>query len=176
MGNDRQARIFFALWPDDELRHRLDNAVERLAIERPARRVPAYNLHLTLHFIGNVELERMACLQQAARAVSGRKFELVVDAQGYFPRPRVAWFGCAVVPPRLEQLHRDLGQQLQQCDYRPEARRFQPHVTVARKLGVEPAPADFAPLTWRVEEFVLVESRQIDNGVKYEVVESYPLT
>ena len=176
MGSNREARIFFALWPDDGMRERLDRTVELLAIERPARRVPACNLHLTLHFIGNVSLERMACLQQAARGVRGEGFELVVDTQGYFPRPRVAWFGCSQMPGALGNLHRELGQRLEQCNYRAETRHFQPHVTVARKLSTAPRPLEFEPLRWRVDGFALIESRALDNGVKYHVAETYPLS
>jgi 2'-5' RNA ligase len=33
----------------------------------------------------------------------------------------------------------------------------------------------FEPLRWKVDHFVLIESRAVDGGVKYEVIEAYPL-
>ena len=146
-----------------------------LPLERRARRVPDYNLHLTLHFIGNVALDVADCLRDAARNADGDGFELAIDGVGYFSRPRVGWLGPGEIPDALRRLHAELGHELTHCGYVPEAREFSPHVTVARKLG-KPLVADgFEPLHWKVDNFALVESRSCDSGVRYEVLESYPL-
>ena len=120
----KDIRLFFALWPDDALRERLHRASETIPVERPARRVPRLNLHLTLHFIGNVYLDQMACLQQQAQRVDGNTFDLSIDCQGYFSKPRVAWLGCRETPTAMLDLQQRLGQQLQLCEYQPEARRY----------------------------------------------------
>ena len=176
MRDNKDTRVFFALWPDAVLRESLSRAALTIPIQRPARRVPDYNLHLTLHFIGNVYLDQLACLQRQARRVKGAGFDLVIDTQGCFDKSRVAWLGCSEVPTALRQLHQQLGRRLQQCDYRPEARRYNPHVTVARKIRSVTDSTDFAALPWRVENFVLIESKASDNGVKYRVIETYPLS
>lgn len=176
MREKKDIRLFFALWPDDALRERLNCASETIPIERPARRVPRLNLHLTLHFIGNVYLDQMTCLQQQARRVDGNAFDLSIDCQGYFGKPRVAWLGCRETPAAMLDLHQRLGQQLQLCEYQPEARRYHPHVTVARKINRVPDHESFAPIPWKVSQFALVEVQPIDNGVQYRVVETYPLT
>ncbi len=176
MREQKDTRIFFALWPDDALRERLHRASNTIPVERPARRVPHFNLHLTLHFIGNVYLDQMACLQQQARQVNGDAFDFNIDCQGYFSKPRVAWLGCSEMPVALSELHQRLGQRLQLCDYQPEARHYNPHVTVARKLNRIPELENFEPIPWKVERFALVEVHQIDNGVQYRVIETYPLT
>ncbi len=171
----KDIRIFFALWPDAATRAGLARRARLLPVERPARRVPDYNLHLTLHFIGNVPFEQLACLQRQARRAEGEAFELVIDAHGHFRKARVAWLGPEILPDALLRLHADLGDRLQVCGYRPEARRYSPHVTVARKLTRAPALEAFEPLCWKVDNFVLVESRAVEAGVRYEVVETYPL-
>jgi len=176
MRDNKDIRVFFALWPDAVLRESLSRAALTIPIQRPARRVPDYNLHLTLHFIGNVYLDQLACLQRQARRVKGAGFDLVIDTRGCFGKSRVAWLGCSEVPTALRQLHQQLGRRLQQCDYRPEARRYNPHVTVARKIRSVTDSTDFAALPWRVENFVLIESKASDNGVKYRVIETYPLS
>lgn len=175
MREKKDIRIFFALWPNDALRDRLHRASKTIPVERPARRVPQYNLHLTLHFIGNVYFDQMACLQQQARLVKASAFEFNIDCQGYFKKPRVAWLGCSEMPTALRELHEQLGQRFQLCDYRPEARDYNPHVTVARKIDRIPARESFESISWAVENFALIEVRQIDNGVQYRVVETYPL-
>jgi len=157
------------------VRQRLHEAAATIPVDSRGRRVPGANLHLTLHFIGNVYFAQMACLQRAARLVRAAPFDLTIDRQGYFHKPRVAWLGCSNPPAELDDLHRQLGGHLQSCDYRPEARPHQPHVTVARKIRPIVAEAGFAPVDWRITEFALIEVRAIDNGVEYRAIETYPL-
>jgi 2'-5' RNA ligase len=170
-----QCRIFFALWPPAAVRASLAATAAQLPLARPARLVPDYNLHLTLHFIGNVGRADADCMRQRARAVGGEAFELAIDRYGYFGGARVGWLGCTGTPDALFDLHQRLGQELRDCGYRPEAHAYRPHVTVARKLDRLPDAPPFEPLPWKVDNFVLVESRAAGNGARYEVVETYPL-
>lgn len=175
MREKKDIRVFFALWPNDALRDSLHDASKTIPVKRPARRVPQYNLHLTLHFIGNVYFDQMDCLQQQARLVKAAAFEFKIDCQGHFKKPRVAWLGCSETPAVLNELHQQLGQRLQLCDYRPETRHYNPHVTMARKIDRIPELENFESIPWAVENFALIEIRQIDDGVQYRVIETYPL-
>ena len=166
--------MFFALWPGDAVRGRLARIAGSIPLQRPARRVPDHNLHLTLHFVGDVSFAERDCLREAADGVRGEAFDLVIDQAGFFARPRIGWLGCAEMPAALEQLHASLGRALRSCDYRPEKRPYRPHVTFARKLAHLPAMPEFEPLAWPVDEFALIESRAAGNGVKYAVIETYP--
>lgn len=170
-----QQRIFFALWPDDATRAKLAAAAAKIPLQRPARRVPDYNLHLTLHFVGSVDSGVVDCMRLQARCVESARFEFAIDDSGRFAGAGVGWLGCSAVPDALYRLHEGLGQALMRCDYSPDARVFRPHVTVARKLRSAPTPPAFAAIAWKVDNFVLVESRATDLGVKYHVVETYPL-
>lgn len=176
MREQKDIRVFFALWPDPVLRKKLASLARRMPVERPARRVPDYNLHLTLHFIGNVFFNELDCLQRQARKVSGAPFELWLDDHGFFRKARVGWLGCSDPPAELTRLHRDLGDRLRPCGYRIETRPYNPHLTVARKMNRHPAMTDFAAVRWKVDNFTLIESRAVDAGVRYEVIETYPLT
>ena len=176
MREQKDLRIFFALWPDTLLREQLNNARKSIPVERPARRVADTNLHLTLHFIGNVYRDQLVCMQQQARLVEAEGFELDIDCQGHFSKPRVAWLGCREVPVALRDLHHQLGQCLRHCDYRPELRRYQPHITVARKIKSIPECNNFEPMRWRVDKIVLIESCATGAGVEYRVIDSYHLT
>ncbi len=175
MRDRKDTRIFFALWPDDAVRARLARIAAGVPLRRPARRVPEYNLHLTLHFVGDVTWAERDCLRTAADDVRSEVFELVIDRAGFFARPRIGWLGCGETPAALMRLHESLGRALKSCDYRPEKRPFRPHVSFARKLAHLPAMPEFEPLAWPVDEFALIESRAVENGVKYEVIETYPL-
>jgi RNA 2',3'-cyclic 3'-phosphodiesterase len=172
----KDVRLFFALWPDAAVRDCLQQAADSITLEPTVRRVSCANLHLTLHFVGNVYFADIACLQQRAREVDAVSFSLSIDCQGYFNKPRVAWLGCRNPPSALDNLQRQLGLKLRHCGFRPERRNYHPHVSVARGLAEIGADAAFAPVEWSLSEFALIEVKALENGVQYRVVESYPLS
>lgn len=176
MRQQKDTRLFFALWPDDALRARLHAAAGSIALPATARRVPRANLHLTLHFIGNVYFDEMVCMRQQARRVEASAFRFDIDSQGFFSRARVAWLGCSEMPSGLADLQRRLGGRLRACGFKPETRAYHPHVTLARKVSAIDSDAAFDPIRWQVTDFALVEVRGVENGVQYRVVETYPLT
>jgi len=169
-------RIFFALWPSDLVRQNIETAFSLTAQSKMKGRVmlPS-NLHMTLHFVGNVSEKKMACLHQAAQTVSVNSFELTLDHYGYFYKPKVLWMGLEQIPPALKQLHNRLANAFMACDYQSENRPYSPHVTLMRKLSAPGYLNNPDPVVWQVNDFVLVESVPIDGGVKYKVIEKYSL-
>lgn len=132
-------------------------------------------MHLTLHFVGTVDSSVVDCLRRRARDVESERFAIAIDSSGHFGGAGVGWLGCREVPDALRRLHERLGRELIPCGYTPEKRAYRPHITVARKLGEAPAPIDIDAVNWKVDNFVLLESRASGQGVKYHVVETYPL-
>ena len=172
----KDVRLFFALWPDDEVRLKIANNLDRFNLnQNKSRLVTNSNLHLTLHFVGNTSIAEMECLDAQARLVNSRPFDLILDYSGFFKKPKVLWLGCQQAPRALYNLHQNLGQKIAQCAFEPEMRAYAPHVTVARKIIEAPESIAFDPVHWQVNRFVLAESISISGGVRYEVVESYPL-
>ena len=131
------------------------------------------NLHITLHFIGNVSEEKFDCLDQAAQAVKVEPFELVLDQYGYFYKAKTFWMGCHEIPQQLKKWYEILGCALSSCDYQIDKRPYAPHVTLMRKLNKPGIFEGFQPIWWRVNEFVLVESVSVDGGMEYRVVKRY---
>ncbi len=176
MREKKDVRIFFALWPDEGLRIKIVENLNRIDLDRDkCRRVANSNLHLTLHFVGNTSIAEMECLDRQAREFDADPFELTLDSSGFFKKPKVLWIGCQAAPQALFDLQGNLGEQISQCAYTPETRPYSPHMTVARKIIGAPGSIPFGPVLWRVNRFVLVESTSGPGGVRYEVVESYPL-
>ena len=172
----KDVRIFFALWPDDEVRHRIAENLKLFNLDsNESRLVTNTNLHMTLHFVGNTSFAEMNCLDLQARLTEAEPFNLTLDCSGYFKKPQVLWFGCDTIPQALYDLQRHLGQHLKICAYTPESRPYSPHVTVARKIFEAPEAVPIGPMNWQVDRFVLVKSISIFGGVRYEVVESYTL-
>lgn len=168
-------RLFFALWPDDTVRAALAAAVDRVAaFAGEGRRTPASKYHLTLHFLGGwpaMPDAVVARCREAAAGVDCGGFHLVVDHAGHFAGARVGWLAPSG-NSGLDALWSALGHALDDAGIARRAdETFSPHVTVLRgfRARVENAPVD--PVSWPVQDFVLVHS----HGGHYEVVGRWPL-
>jgi len=163
-------RLFFALWPDEEIRREIVARRERLG--RVSRRqVPAHNLHLTLVFLGNLANERVTGLETLAEAVQAPPSSLTLDRFGWFPRPRVLWLG-GEAPAALARLQAQLHRRVLESGIRLDDRPFRPHVTLFRQVIRRPELPGPEPLIWPVRDFVLVESLP---GRPYRVVGRWSL-
>jgi 2'-5' RNA ligase len=167
-------RLFFALWPDDETRAALASLIHT-QIRRNGHAVSAANLHITLAFLGNQSPEQRACLETAATLVTAPSFELVIDRLGHWPRPRIFWAGPSASPDALTTLVERLNLALAGCGYQPEPRRFQVHITLARKALRPPAQIQISAIVWPARDFCLVESVTGERGVEYRVIGRWPL-
>ena len=178
MSADR-VRLFFALWPPDDVRRALWAAAEPVREACRGRPVARRNLHLTLLFLGGVEPSRADAVRQAAAGLHYPPFTLVFDAWGRFDRARVAWLGCRHPDPGAGALAAGLAAAMEALGFVPERRPFRPHLTVARKCRQgspgEPGPHLLSPVRWPVAEFALVRSLTLPAGPVYEVVEHWPL-
>ena len=169
-------RLFFALWPSQVIRDQLIQRYQGFKdLHGRGRRLPDYNLHLTLHFLGNIDLERVDCFEKQARQVRARPFDLKLTRNGYFNRPKIVYLGMDSVPDGLVELHAQLGDVIQHCDFMPEQRSYNPHVTMARKILSAPRHDEIEPINWSVSDFVLVQSVPVEGGVKYRVKQRYIL-
>ncbi len=175
MREPKDIRVFFALWPNDQARARLQTASQKLPFDGSAQLVPAANLHLTLHFIGNVYFDQLARMREQARGVQSESFDLVIDQSGYFKKPNVNWLGCKQMPEGLSQLHHKLAENLSHCGFEAEKRPYRPHLTLARKGGDFVQSASVDPLAWAVDSFELIEVKKLEVGLEYRVIESFPL-
>lgn len=116
--------------------------------------VQPQNLHLTLVFLGDIQMEEVPDLCQAmTRAVAHLPpFDLEVRGVGAFPtlaRPRSIWLGVGRGSEDMIKLHASLEKELSELGYRPEGRRFRPHLTLGR---VRQAPRDPSELVRLLEE------------------------
>lgn len=171
MAGAETRRLFFALWPDEDVR---DAIIERrAALDRlNARRVPDRNLHLTLVFLGDRPRELLEDILRAAAPVPGAPFELLLDRFGHFPGAKVVWLG-GEAPPAATALVDSLAGAMESIGLVVERRPWRPHVTLYRKVYRRPRFPDIAPVAWPVRDFVLVESIA---GKPYRVLRSWPLT
>lgn len=183
-------RLFIALNLPDEERLRIHEAAEPLREAGfPVRWLDPDLFHLTLKFLGQTRSEMVPVVQKVIRKVAGqtRAFSLRLEGFGAFPtirRPRVLWLG-ADPSPALRCLKQDLEWGLTNHGFERETRAFHPHVTLGRVnddlgAGVFRGLDDVAAAMEFVGEVPvdsvdLMRSQRLKDGVRYSVVERFPL-
>jgi 2'-5' RNA ligase len=133
-------RLFVGVEVPEPARDRL------LAVRPPAlpglRLIGREEIHLTLHFLGELEEGNLARVTRALAGVNAAAFTIEVQGVGQFPpegEPKALWAGLAASPP-LAALHQAIGAALTAAvGYRPEDRPYTPHLTLAR-LNASPPP------------------------------------
>lgn len=175
-------RSFLAIDLPEGLRLQLGAVQQQLPMGRLVR---GENLHLTLVFLGDVEVELLQELDEALSGVTIDPFELTLRGLGVFggAKPRSVYAAVAECPSlkdlqaRLERVARQVGIQV-------ERRRFMPHVTLAR---MRPGQVDDQLLARRLSEmpfeapafvvdaFGLYRSTLHPEGPVYEEMARYPL-
>ncbi len=171
-------RLFFALWPDEDVRRQIAALAQRLPI-RKGRPVAYDNWHLTLAFLGDVQAHHRQVLLSGAAQITAPGFSLRLDRSGWWPGSEVFWLAPAVIPDALGELVGKL-KALVQARALPLARRpYRPHVTLARGVTAPPVQAQTAglePILWNIRDFCLLESISGAAGVRYEALEIWPLS
>ena len=169
---EQTQRLFFALWPDQEVRDALKRRYDKVdEVAVLGRRVALPNLHITLHYLGNTTSAQKTCYIKQARRVFVQPFVLHLNQLGFFPRAAVSWIAPSEVPSALKNLHQSLGAEIKPCGFNIEKRVYHPHVTMARKIRKSGTPIPLRKVLWRVEDFVLAQSVSTPGGVEYRVVE-----
>jgi len=147
----------------------------------PIRWVPPDHMHLTLHFLGDLDRRRLTQAGKAMeRASAGcEAMTLAAKGLGTFPgvrRPRVIWCGFCGETDKLVHLHGGLGDELRQCGFTVERRPFRAHLTLGRVKNALPADqlvaairtlGGFESERFTVRTVHLYESRLRPRGALY---------
>jgi 2'-5' RNA ligase len=149
----------------------------------------AENLHVTLKFVGDVDVERVPALVDRLRTVAAaaNPFTLQVAGVGAFPslaRPRVLWVGVAA--PALPPLAQAVESACVAEGFVAEPRALRPHVTLGRVRA--PGRRGAPDLAWlaadgarefgcaRIESVALFRSDLGSDGARHTALASVPLT
>jgi 2'-5' RNA ligase len=166
-----------------------DDAKDRLAAMSyglpGAAWVPPEQMHLTLRFLGEVDPDQAQMVQEALGGVRSPSFRLTLRGVGHFPKrgdPEVLWAGVAGNED-LIRLRNRIESLLVRRGLEPEARKFHPHVTLARVKDAR-APwigqylienSLFAIHEIPVQAFHLYSSRLTPSGAIHQLEASFPL-
>ncbi len=150
-----------------------------------ARWIDPENYHITLRFIGDVDNHTANEVSyELDRLSHSDGFTIRLSHLGVFggDKPRALYAGVEN-NEALQRLQSAQERVLRRAGLEPEARKFVPHVSLARLRGayaLEVADfihhaGHFAPLEFTVGRFVLFSSKASVGGGPYLVEQSYPL-
>jgi 2'-5' RNA ligase len=189
LAGDIMKRVFLAI-PAGEapgLQEHYESFRDTLAEEK-IKWVRLHNLHLTLHFFGDLTEEEIARADRLFREhFEGlTAFDLELRGAGVFPhlrRPRVLWFGVPVTDP-LQALAGAVEEVLPEGDFNLPDKPFSPHLTIGRIKWIDHKDT-LADLLDRyrdkmiarlpVREVHFIESILRPEGPEYKILYRYHL-
>ncbi|ERI07532.1 2'-5' RNA ligase [Aneurinibacillus aneurinilyticus ATCC 12856] len=179
-------RLFTAIELNEEAKQELMRLQQELKETLPCRKWQTKpQMHLTLHFLGDLSSQQMELVKQEMEDVTASfsPFSLTLANIGAFPnikRPRVIWVGVSGHLKDLDSLQHTLAKRLTQKKLYSEDRTYAPHITLGREPRMEgnadsPHLPGVYPVSWRVGEIVLFHSTLTSKGPIYKIVSTYSL-
>jgi 2'-5' RNA ligase len=180
-------RAFLAVEPSEEARREAMGVTQALR-EAPdgdgVRWARPESLHVTLHFLGDIERGEVAPVAShvAAEVRDVGLFDASLGALSAFPSPRRARVVVLGIEPEqpLTELADAVGRGVQAAGLPAIERAFRPHLTLGRvRRGrraprLEAVPA-LSAARFCVHEVVLFRSRLGQGGATYHALERLPL-
>lgn len=151
-------RLFLALWPDADTRRAIADWQMQWLWPPAARLVPSQQVHLTLHFIGQVDAQQLPLLKQGL-AVDFEPFELELGHAEQWSGG-LALLSPQQPPEAMHVLHARMADALRAQGLEVETRPFRPHLTLARRAVGAVPPAERLHCRWPVTGYALVQSLQ----------------
>ncbi len=184
-------RVFVAVGLSNEAREQLVDAVDRIHGEIPdgIQWARPDGMHLTLKFLGNIPVSRVAPLAECLGPVvaKAQPFPLQLAELGMFPNhraPRVLWAGTSGDLEALSNLQQAAENAITGLGHQAEERPFRPHITLGRprrslsdtrRARIGQAVSELAPPTpvvWKVESVEVMQSELHPSGARYTVLAS----
>lgn len=182
-------RLFVALDIPEHAAQYLADVQQRLRREAVADRWQSlHNLHLTLHFLGEVDEAQLPAICEDLDIVSAimKPFTLRAGEFGAFPHalnPRVLWLGLRGHTRALQQLHLLLGKRFElRAGLSYDKRKYRPHITLARGVRAPEAGLPLAewnqrflaqePPHWQARQVHLYQSELLPEGAVHTILHS----
>jgi len=172
-------RAFLAIPLPRQLQDSISSIQRQLQTKIPDTRwVDPKNLHLTLHFFGEIAQETLEKIKVSVLSVKGckRPFQVEVKGLGAFPnphRPRILWLDLEPTD-QLKQLHQNYSEALHQTGVFLESRPYSPHLTIGRLRQPQPDLTDLFHSVGRrsigmltVDKLILYESHLRPGGAEH---------
>ncbi len=165
-----------------------DSVAERLSFLRGglpgARWISAENYHLTLRFVGDIDMVAAEAIAETLTRIRRNAFSIRITGLCALGTRKPHAIVARLEPsPALAELQAEHERLMQRIGLPPEGRKYTPHITLARLRNANTRDiADYLTLRGGfsagplpVDRFVLFSSRDSVGGGPYVVEEAYPL-
>ncbi len=133
-------RTFIAAEINNEMKEKIDSFIFKTYKElgnNNIKWVKKDNLHITVKFLGETEPELIKPIEEKIyKAISNiESFNIELRTIGVFPDtkfPKVLWIGITTGEPELTKIFNLIEKSLVELNIKPETKKFQPHLTIAR--------------------------------------------
>ena len=185
-------RVFCAVELPNEVRARLEQHTAKLKTEVPdvaASWSRVENIHLTLKFFGDVEVDRIPAISSAAERVVKEfsRFDIEVGGTGVFPKPsraQVLWIGIGDSSGTLSAMQARLDEECAAEGFEKDGRSYRPHLTIARirrpegarRLADAHLSKQFESSKIMLTELVVFRSELSSKGSRYTAISRHALT
>ena len=151
------------------------------------RWVKSDNMHLTVKFLGNIEIDFVQSILIAMRTsvVQINPFQVALSQVGAFPsfkRSRVIWVGVQGDLQTLGMVRNNIENELQNLEFPKERRPFRPHITLGRVRGGDihegldlSWATSWKDVRWLVRDVNLIRSTLTPSGPVYTKLGSITL-
>ena len=150
--------------------------------------VSGRNLHLTLSFIGSIDIESLDKLKEALNNISTFKsFNMIINNTGSFPsfeKPRIIWLDIKEGRNELANIQNKIEKIASPFKENQKPENFVPHITIGRikdfnkNINLDLSTfsnAVYSDIKIPVKTIYLFKSQLLDAGVEYSVISKYSL-
>lgn len=168
-------RAFLTVVPDMQTALAINRWCE-LCWQSRGRKIPVQNYHMTLAFLGDVDEKALQRLSEIFEGFSHSAFDVRLNAVGYWSDSDVLFVGSDVGNRALQELHDKCLHAANRIGARGSSKRYEPHITLARKLLMPPPPALIEPdFSFQATTLELWGSMREAKGARYNTVATWQL-
>lgn len=172
-------RVFFALPLEESLKLEIDQWRQK-NMPPSLNHVPIVNFHVTLAFIGKIRDSDLDTLcQRTDEMLDQNEFytgSFDITETGYWAKPGILWIGPKHWPESLNNLSMKLSNVGRNFGAKKDRKTYRPHVTLSKRCMTPCYPTKEAHFHMTYQQIGLYHSVPVGNGVRYEEVQSWPLT
>lgn len=161
------ARVFFALFPNLATQKQLALRADKLTVQCGGRKIKMQHIHLTLVFLGNIDIIRLENLKQSMQPITAKPFQLLLDTVCYWKHTQIVSLQPSQPCNELLELVNKLEIALTNAQFTYDKRPYKPHITLIRKATHPPQTNTIEPILFDVMQWVLVQSKPIHNQIEY---------
>ncbi|MEO0097871.1 MAG: RNA 2',3'-cyclic phosphodiesterase [candidate division WOR-3 bacterium] len=176
-------RSFIALEIPQDIKNEVYDYIENFKKDNlPVKWVEKGNLHITLIFLGEQDLNFINKVKEILKNISNsfKPFYINLTNFGFFPnakKPRVFWIGIKKNKEIIIQIVEKLNRELKKIGFKPEEREFSPHLTIGRFKAISNTEK-YLTLKYESKDFLinkitLFKSTLTSAGPIYEAISDY---